>query len=793
MARVGKAEFYSSFLSQSVKELLLCSILGFTSGSFANGEIQKNYQVEKGTLGQILSHFTFQSGIALSFDPAITQGKMSSGLNGRYTAEQGIQRLIKNTGLRLVKRNDQSWQIVEEQKKVEINELIISDNRGQAEFTQLPTVIVNAEPNYNTFHQKASLSHLDLDQQHTPQSISIVDQEQIKSQNLQTVAQALNSVPGITTVNYGDGSSYFKSRGYDTDIQYDGLPANDSLQYINQFDLAYYDRVEVQRGAAGILQGFGNPGGTVNLVRKKPTEEYQLNGSAGIGSWQNARTTFEVSGPLDTSKQFTGLFGTALRTQNSFRDYEKDQHGLLYAALSGNFTDQTVLTVGGAYQHNRDKGIDYGTSLYSNGMPVNAPISASFGLPWSYISEDISEVYAVLDHQINEKLKTQTSIKYRENDYDSRYGYIMRRVNLNNTANYWLQAQNVNTKWYSADSYVDGKFNWLDQEQQFVLGINYDHYNKLNQWGGKSGGVVDIFNIHIPETNIPFLNSEEIKTQQYGAYGQFLLKPVRDFSIILGGKQIWYKLDNSNLKDQIGKPTLQKFNPYVAFTYDITTNMTSYISYNSIFSPSSDTTYTGVLLKPREGEQFEVGVKTQLVENLSLNIAAYQLKDENRPKADPINPNFSVAIGKARTRGVDVLLEGNLSDNWKVNTGYTYLDSKVLDTDTVNKIQDVEEPKHSFKLWTTYALPYFNSPGTYIGAAFRAQSKTSRDASNPYWQKNYTVTDVLLGYQVDPNLNLSMNINNIFNEKYYTRVPSNFFGLYGEPRNVMLTLRYNYK
>lgn len=83
----------------------------------------------------------------------------------------------------------------------------------------------------------------------------------------------------LTAVNYGDGTTYFQSRGYPAEVQFNGLPANNGLQYLTQFDLAMYDRVEVLRGPPGLLQGFGSPGGTVNLVRKRPQDVFGLTGS----------------------------------------------------------------------------------------------------------------------------------------------------------------------------------------------------------------------------------------------------------------------------------------------------------------------------------------------------------------------------------------------------------------------------------------------------------------------------------------------------------------------------------
>lgn len=765
----------------------------------AEQQTSQAYNVAAGTLGSALSSFAIQSGVALSFDPALTRGLKSVGLKGSYSFEQAKNKLMQGTGLALVQNKQGSWMVIRP-TKTEI--LPSSENLSS---TVLPVINTEAESSNLQQNKRTQLSKLGLKIQQTPQTISVVDQEQIQSQNLQTVSQALNQVAGVTAISYGDGTSYFQSRGYATDVQFDGLPASDGLQYMTQFDLNYYDRVEVQRGASGILSGFGNPGATVNLVRKKPTADFQVNGTVGIGSWNNAFIALDTSGSLNNDQTIRGRAGVSVQDKDSFVDQINNQHGLFYGALSGDIDENTTITLGGAYQKNHTNGVDYGVSLKLLSLnpvavePVSASRSTFYGTPWSFADDELYEIYTSLEHKWNENWSSEIAANYRNIDSKSLYGNFWNPISMNDLGNYHIQSQNLKTEWTSFDASIKGQFDWFGLPQSLVLGSNYDRRNQDSYSGGESLGYIDIFSTSaVPYTDVPYDYATEATTEQYSVYGQFLLKPFEPLGIILGGRQSWYSNTKSGILPVATAketyPDINKFSPYVALTYDLSKSTTAYISYNNIFSPPQawQTTVDGNLLQAREGEQYEVGLKTQLNAQLGLDIALYQLNDKNRPLADTTHPNFWISTGEAKTRGIDLQLQGKLNSLWKINTGYTYLDSQLTKTEAELKNQDTEEPRHQFKLWTTYNLPFINSyDGTYIGLGLRSQSKTTR-SDGAYWQDPYTVADLLFGYQLDNNLKLSLNINNVFDKKYYDRLPAQYYSVYGQPRNVLLSLNFNY-
>ncbi len=132
-----------------------------------------------------------------------------------------------------------------------------------------------------------------------PNSVSVLTRQQMDDQNVTTIQEALRYVTGVTSVDYGDGSAYFRARGSQLGIEFDGVPILSGLQYLPQFDLAMYDRVEVLRGAAGTIDGIGEPGGVVNLVRKRPQDQFHVSTETQVDTFGSVRQEVDVTGPLN--------------------------------------------------------------------------------------------------------------------------------------------------------------------------------------------------------------------------------------------------------------------------------------------------------------------------------------------------------------------------------------------------------------------------------------------------------------------------------------------------------------
>jgi len=199
-------------------------------------------------------------------------------------------------------------------------------------------------------------------------------------------------------------------------------------------------------------------------------------------------------------------------------------------------------------------------------------------------------------------------------------------------------------------------------------------------------------------------------------------------------------------------------------------------------------TQSGKVLEPRQGDQLEGGAKGGFFENqLNASIAYFYVKDKNRAIPDPEFPTFYLANGKVRSKGIEAEVSGSPTKGLNIITGYTFLETKYIDDPkNLGKIFSAEEPKHTFKVWGNYDFQSGVLKNANIGLGMRAVTRANRGAAE---QPGYAIVNAQIGYAVNSKWSVKASMSNIFDKVYYARIPSNFFGVYGEPRNFMITLR----
>lgn len=300
---------------------LLCSsplLLALPATSAGASEQSRSYAIPAGGLDQALNRFASEAGILLSADAQLTAGKRSAGLNGSYDIDEGLAQLLAGTGLRAL--NSGGNYTVE----------VVADSGGALELSatniisnQLGTV-TEGTGSY-TPGTIATATRLVLKPRETPQSISVVTRQHMDDFALNTVDAVMRHTPGITVSAYDTDRTNYYSRGFSiNNFQYDGIPSavrNVAYSAGNTLsDMAIYDRIEVLKGASGLLSGAGSLGGTINLVRKKPTADFQGHATLGAGSWDNYRSELDVSGPLTETGNVRGRAVAAYQDKHSFID-----------------------------------------------------------------------------------------------------------------------------------------------------------------------------------------------------------------------------------------------------------------------------------------------------------------------------------------------------------------------------------------------------------------------------------------------------------------------------------------
>ena len=307
-----------------------------------SAQSQATYQISAGPLGSALTHFGIQAGVTISFDPKQTGHLNTTGLQGQYSVDEGLQRLLANSGLQAERQSNGGYVLVaaSPETALELGATQVSTN-------QLGTVTEGTgsyTPGYI-----ATATRMVLKPRETPQSISVITRQHMDDFALDNVDDVMRHTPGITVSAYDTDRTNYYSRGFSiNNFQYDGIPSavrNVAYSAGNTLsDMAIYDRIEVLKGASGLLSGAGSLGGTINLVRKKPTSDFHAHITTGAGSWDNYRTEADVSGPLTESGNVRGRAVAAYQDRQSYIDRYSNQSSVFYGILEFDLSPDTLLT-----------------------------------------------------------------------------------------------------------------------------------------------------------------------------------------------------------------------------------------------------------------------------------------------------------------------------------------------------------------------------------------------------------------------------------------------------------------
>lgn len=630
--------------------------------------------------------------------------------------------------------------------------------------------------------------------QDVPNSVSVLTRQRMDDQNLNSVEDALRYVTGVQSTRYGDGTSYFKARGNPIGVEFDGLAIVSGLQYLTQFDLDMYDRVEVFRGPAGLIDGAGEPGGIVNLVRKRPGSTFHVVGETQVGTYGSVRQMVDVTGPLNKEGSLRGravLVGEdALQSVHGVRAKKV----MAYGALDYDLSPRTTVSLSLGYQNNPLSGLDYGVGGTYSYQALKSSFSKNFSPSWNYSYTSLQEANLRLDHRFDNGWTSQTTVFYRHMLAKGDYAYSGPGVSEDGYASYAEQRQRNTYDWFGADTHVSGDVDLFGQRHTLTVGANYS-LQSSTALGGYADlpGYYNVFDADsVPHPGVPISYGSNTRIEQFGVYAQGRFHLTRQLALILGGREAFLRQSSQDaLTPGADWNTTARLNhkmiPYAGVVYDIVPSLSAYVSYSKIFSPQTATAANGSGIVPRTGEQYEAGLKSTLFDGrLTSTAAVFRLNDDHRAVTDPDNPNYSVAGGKARGQGFEFEVNGEPLPNWNLYAGYTLLNMHYED-DSPN-LTDGTDPKHLFKLWTTYRLSQGSLRGLTVGGGMLMQSSTRRDVA----QGGYAVFGAQIGYRFNKHLSADITVNNLFDRKYYLRPPGTFYSQFGDRRNAMLTVRAEY-
>ena len=774
---------------------------------------RKQYTISAGPLDKALATFAAETGVTVSFVPELIAGNRTSGLNGNYAAQEGLHQLLNGSGLEAVSQGNRVF-------------VLRKATPSSSADSVLPAVSVTATAGSATegtgsYTSKSmnTATGLSLSQRQTPQSVSVISRQQMEDFHLTTLQEIAQAMPGIYTKGQAvsDQETNYYARGFALNqVNVDGLPLD--VTGFNErnvsADMVMYDRVEVVRGATGLMQGAGAPAGSINLIRKRPTAAPLFNASASIGSWQNKQLTIDASRALNEAETLRGRVAASWRDSDSFVDVVNNKNASLYAIVEADLTPDTTLGVGFSVQRSRTDGVFVGLPTFADGRHMNLPRSTFLSSADSFQDRDNDVLFADLEHRLAGGWRTKFSITHVDAASDTR-----------NTTNSRIAGQpflirqsetgwRYDTRQVVADVRASGPVDWFNRQHEVLVGASYrdDDSNAAQTWRGTSTRDFDIRNWNpyaYPMSGVPSApNNWARKTKEKGIYAAANLNLADPLHLVLGGRFGWYAQDVTGWYSTapIWRRSLEetaKFTPYAGLVYDLDKQHSLYVSGTQIFEPQSSMDVNGNTLPPRAGTNYEIGLKGEYFDGkLNASAAVFRIKQNNRAMRDEENCptggaiSCSRAAGEVESEGIDLQLSGSPLPGWQIAGGYTYVIARYTRDSNINNIGkriNTDEPRRLFKLFTNYQMNGALSDWN-IGGSVYAQDKTSRSETNfETSQGGYAIFGLTAGYRINKNLHLRLNVDNLFDRTYYQSLGYSWSGglaRYGTPRSALLTLNY---
>ena len=688
---------------------------------------------------------------------------------------------------------------------------------------QLPTITVTADSEQSELSSEQSkayiiqnsstASKLNIPLKETPQTVNVLTRQQLDDFALDNTRDVLRNTPGIIVSNQETERTSYLARGFEiSNVLVDGVGIPlEGYNYNNDNpDSFLFDRIEVVKGANALNNGIGDPGATINMIRKRPTQELQAALNASYGSWNTQRYEADVSSPLTQDGKVRGRVFGYQQTGDSYLDrYELEKNGI-GAVVEADITDTTLLTAGYTETNHKPNGVNWGSNplINTEGEQLSYSRNYNYSPSWAHWDSNIKSYFAELEQKLGGDWTAKLTYDEKRTQRDSKLLFLSGKPGANGTSGIFLYPGMYidDNKEQQASLSFSGTYPLWGQRHEASLGYVWAK-NRLDELGYAGSFVNPLttdlasFTPEEPSWDMSKTSGEmHIRQKNQSLYAATRLHLNDDLKLLLGANYVQAESSGSSY----GTDTIydeDKVLPYAGLTYNFSPEYTGYLSYTSIFRPQTTRADDGSINKPIEGESYEVGVKgSWLDDKLTATMAVFRTEQSNYPlrDSDGIPTLRTTQVSDLRSQGYEFGLAGQLTDHFNLSFGYTQFSLKDLinggDARTFN-------PTQSFNLLTTYQVPQL--PKLKLGLGVQWQDQTYLDvpeatANGVITQKAgiieqdaYALVNLMASYELNEHMTLQANGNNLTNEKYLFNFP-NQQGFYGAPANYSVAVKFKY-
>ncbi len=631
------------------------------------------------------------------------------------------------------------------------------------------------------------------------QSVSVVTQQQLKDYQTTNLSDAMRFVSGVAESNTLAGTEDgILRRGFgsnsDGSIYRDGIRSSQGLNLD-----ATTERVEVLKGSASLLYGIQNPGGVINIISKKPQYQWSTKAFGHYNSTGGGAGGIDVTGPLGNGFAFRLI--AEKQAENYWRGFGNDKHNLIAPSLQwiGDKASFDVSYESFSYDIPYDRG-----TAFIDGKPVNIGYKTRLDDYANHAWGRNQTFSSHWDYQFNDIWSTRVSFGMNQRHYSNNEvrvtavntttGAVTRRADANRGFNH-------KTKYVSWD--VTGTPQIAGMNHNIVIGTDYemDQTYRAHAYTGKTNTTYNLSDPVYGMTPVTDSTTEKTSTANLlnrihsrSVYAKDSIDLTSKWTAVLGGRYQHYEQRESSGFD----PVIENYNdignkflPQTGLIYKLTPDVSLYGTMSKSFTPSTSVDDDGNVGKPEQGTTYEVGSKWQVTPSMFASLALYNI--EERDISLSLNGS-TYAVAKARSRGVEAELNGEIYRGWQLSANYSYDQAIITDdqndsANNGNRLQNA--PRNSGAVYLSHAINIPGVPGSVrVGGGARYVGTRAGDPDNSFTLPAYTVADSFISWDnklLGKNTHLQLNVNNLFNKHYYTSSGGNLRVEEGETLNAVVS------
>lgn len=648
---------------------------------------------------------------------------------------------------------------------------------------------------------------LPLEIKDTPQSISTLEQAEMADFGVTGSNEALALATGINVDLWETNRASFNARGFEIQLtQIDGLGMSNSFGVaLGREDTFLFDRVELIRGANGLLTGVGNASGTVNYVRKRPRNTDSAEANLRLGSNGLRRVGLDVNRVLADDGSWAARVVVAHEDADSHLRALHNRRTSLYGVVDGQVGDNGTLTLGLTAVDAKQDSPMWGslTLRRADGTQAAFPVGSSTSQDWTYWNNRHLNAFAEYTHRLAPDWEAKLSYSHRQADEATRilYAYSLSGVlNTDNTGLVgWAYRSAGDTTDRIVDANLSGAFQAWGQRHSVLLGLSQARQQTaVDTYAPQTNFLAfpafpyagDVYPEPAWGPRAPSTRGDQRLTRLYGAARLSLapaVKAIAGFNAVRlerSGASIYGNATSATLY-----PDTQEVSPYLGLTVDLTRDVMAYLSYSDIFQNQDQTDMRGEYLAPVKGVNTEAGVKAEWLDKALLTTFALFTAQQQglatyagivSDPGGPLDGKYWYEPKDVKSRGVEFEATGRLSRDTRLTVGYTQL--RLTGPDG----HDIYEwiPRKTVNLRLDSRLPFW--PALRVGMGARWQSAVSKAGAAS--QGAYLVANAFAAYDLNKSTTLRVNVNNLFDKTYIGGVT--YGAIYGAPRHGAVSLEY---